>query len=389
MRRIILGALLLLGFVSGAHAACSVPNPNILGPPFVDNCALPASALNGVVQRNVGNFYNPTGGYAGLTAMPVYTNILGSVGTPDATLNATEVFSKVGTGQSSGSNVNATVYISGIKTATTAGYRATGLMAEGIDTVGGDGSFVEGGRFQGTVNGASGQANGVICSAQSGVGIGWDFLIGCEADIENNTSDAPATINLSHYAVGFLASNGAAGTAKIADAGFATNNFNSHAFRVGFDVLGGVSDAAFRILGTQVYGIDMRTATPSFAAIEIPNASPIRAVGVSSAELDIIHVPNGANNLVLGTDTQGITLPAVSAPGTPGSSFVDVYLDGADQKLKSKDAAGQVWVLGTSVSTPATSSTTCTAGTIVFDASFIYTCYATNTWKRLASGATW
>lgn len=42
------GAFLLglLGLAGGANAACNVPNPNLSGPPFVDNCPLPASALN-------------------------------------------------------------------------------------------------------------------------------------------------------------------------------------------------------------------------------------------------------------------------------------------------------------------------------------------------------
>lgn len=39
--------------------------------------------------------------------------------------------------------------------------------------------------------------------------------------------------------------------------------------------------------------------------------------------------------------------------------------------------------------TPATSSSACTAGQHEVDASFIYTCTATNTWRRLAVGSTW
>lgn len=37
--------------------------------------------------------------------------------------------------------------------------------------------------------------------------------------------------------------------------------------------------------------------------------------------------------------------------------------------------------------TPASSSATCTAGAIVWDANYIYICYATNSWKRAALGA--
>ncbi len=45
MRRILIALALL--FIGGtAHAACNTPNPNLIGPPFFDNCPLPASVLN-------------------------------------------------------------------------------------------------------------------------------------------------------------------------------------------------------------------------------------------------------------------------------------------------------------------------------------------------------
>lgn len=50
MKRLLLALVLALGFAGTAHAACNVPNPNLNGPPFVDNCPLPAAALNNLIQ---------------------------------------------------------------------------------------------------------------------------------------------------------------------------------------------------------------------------------------------------------------------------------------------------------------------------------------------------
>lgn len=59
--------------------------------------------------------------------------------------------------------------------------------------------------------------------------------------------------------------------------------------------------------------------------------------------------------------------------------------------LPCEDAAGWRANLGTAnvvASTPASAAATGTTGTIAWDASFIYVCVATNTWKRVAI-ATW
>ncbi len=52
MRRLALAGAFLLGLLgigNGAHATCNFPNPNLSGPPFVDNCPLPASRLSNVL----------------------------------------------------------------------------------------------------------------------------------------------------------------------------------------------------------------------------------------------------------------------------------------------------------------------------------------------------
>lgn len=96
-----------------------------------------------------------------------------------------------------------------------------------------------------------------------------------------------------------------------------------------------------------------------------------------------------------GTDgvklTQGGGVGIVAAVGSGGLSFRD---DAGIQMLNLADATGNASFIGSiatqggTASTPASASATGIAGTILWDASYIYVCTATNTWKRVAI-ATW
>ena len=73
MRKLILAACLALAsLLTGhmAHAACPVPNPNLLAPPFYDGCPLPSVALN-----RLGTIANTTA----LRALPTTSAINGGV----------------------------------------------------------------------------------------------------------------------------------------------------------------------------------------------------------------------------------------------------------------------------------------------------------------------
>lgn len=79
---------------------------------------------------------------------------------------------------------------------------------------------------------------------------------------------------------------------------------------------------------------------------------------------------------------------------TGGVRFVTA-IDGSGNPTKttSINSSGNLTVGGstitlTSSSTPASSTTACTAGTISWDSSYVYVCVATNTWKRSAI-STW
>jgi hypothetical protein len=72
-----------------------------------------------------------------------------------------------------------------------------------------------------------------------------------------------------------------------------------------------------------------------------------------------------------------ITATHVTATGTVNAKTALV--------VAGVDVAG---ALITGPTTPASAAATGTAGTVVWDASFIYVCVAANTWKRVAI-ATW
>lgn len=46
MKKLLLAAIAAFGLWGGVAHACNTPNPNLLGPPFIDGCALPMSAVN-------------------------------------------------------------------------------------------------------------------------------------------------------------------------------------------------------------------------------------------------------------------------------------------------------------------------------------------------------
>ena len=315
-----------------------------------------------LVSRNINTLsapLNPTrfvSGLANFAATPIYAgspasasflSVLGTRETPAATLDATAIFQKTSTGATRGSQTNGTAYFSATKTGSSAGSRATGILSEALANAGGAGSFVEGGRFHGSIAATgSGEATGAVAVGQNFVGSTYTYLLGFEGSVENSTGDAPTIFDPSHFAVGYLATNAQSGRSKISDAGFLTNPFNRKPFRVGYLVgRGSVDNAAFRSLANSGYGIDLSSGTQSFCSICLPNSGVIRSLNdARTTALNIMYLSSD-DALTLGTDTHGITLPAVSEPETPKSGFFHIYVDAADNKLKAKGPNGTVTVL--------------------------------------------
>jgi hypothetical protein len=274
-------------------------------------------------------------------------SVLGSREAPVATLDATAIFQKTSTGAASGSQTNGTAYFSATKTGSSRGSRATGILSEALAAAGGTGSFVEGGRFHGSIAGTgSGEATGAVAVGQNLDGSSYTYLLAFEGALENSMADAPTMFDPSHFAVAYLATNAQSGSSKVSDAGFLTNPFNSKPFRVGYLVgKGSVDNAAFRSLANTRYGIDLSGGTQTFCSICLPSNGVVRSLNEArTTALNIMYL-SSEDALTLGTDTHGITLPAVSEPTTPASGFFHIYMDATDNKLKAKGPSGTVTVL--------------------------------------------
>jgi len=128
------------------------------------------------------------------------------------------------------------------------------------------------------------------------------------------------------------------------------------------------------------------------------------------ADSTVANKPASGNYLVLHmgqTDTVATQMAISRSSGSEGVTYTRANVSGtwsAWGKVLSEDASGNVGIgTGTptemldvngdairirSSQTPASATATGTTGTICWDANYIYTCVATNTWKRTAL-ATW
>ena len=77
---------------------------------------------------------------------------------------------------------------------------------------------------------------------------------------------------------------------------------------------------------------------------------------------------------------QGVT-GAQGAAGTPGGAQGTVGAQGVQGATGPQGVQGATTASG---SAPASATSTGSAGTIAYDANYVYICIATNTWKRVA-----
>lgn len=94
-----------------------------------------------------------------------------------------------------------------------------------------------------------------------------------------------------------------------------------------------------------------------------------------------------SDGVFLYQNNAGTSFSRIQFGGTT-SSFPALNINGAGLEAKLADNSARTTFAALSfnspLTTPASSSATCTAGDMVSDANFIYICTATNTWKRAA-----
>jgi hypothetical protein len=189
----------------------------------------------------------------------------------------------------------------------------------------GSNNFIEGIRAHARLNAGTllGSAYGAIAAGIEESTATHTYLIGLEAEVDSNSVDSGVVLNPNNFAAPFVATS--RGANKV-DAGYVVNPYTNTVsqFNVGFLVPAGagtaatpVVNAAFQSDAPAVFGLHITNATPpTFAAIGIPNNSPIRATNAANnAELEIIRL-NTSNNLTLGAQASAVIVGNTVAVGS-------------------------------------------------------------------------
>jgi hypothetical protein len=313
-------------------------------------CNIVVPGQNTTAAPTVGFYFNP------LVAESVYTGILGTSSAPIATNGTPASFAKYSSRGDVSGTQNPACFAVGYKTATSANSRVQGFYGEAIDSAGGVGSFVEGGRFAGinVTSALKGDVYGLIALAQSGDTThtpASDYVIGCESEVITYNGDAPAPVlfNINKISSSF---NATARLGNRPDAAFLVNPFNTTAsapqcgFMVGPGQQGigtkSVNHTAFGCYQTGLqYGLDLSVGSYAQAAVLLPNNSVIRwRNAAGNAELNSLFVGTD-NKMYIGFDLDTVV---VSKPlwydnqdtsPTAGAiaGYVVTYINGTQRKI--------------------------------------------------------
>jgi hypothetical protein len=262
----------------------------------------------------------------------------GSASTPSSASEPIIAFKK--TSNYAGGEQNPTAVFLSEKRTQEDGARAQGVFTEAVDYAGFDGvgtnNFVEGLRSHGLVatGATNGSAYGAVLFAGAETDVDWKYLVGAEGDVANNKDNAPSvdSFDKNNFCASFLATSGF-GTKK-ADAGFATNPFNTAdtVFRTGFLVAEDSTDeAAFASRAETEIGLHLGVGSQSYAAITLPNNTPVRINNSTGLSYLSCFYLSASNELHLGSETNGcrMTLSGgytdklieVGAPDSAGTGY--------------------------------------------------------------------
>ena len=204
---------------------------------------------------------------------------------------------------------------------------AQGIYSEAHENAGIFGTYAEGGRFLGVSINPNADGNsvyGIISVAQSGTSTTpqkTNYVIGVEAEVisydSRGSAPHPRLFTRNNFDATFLSS---VGFSNSIDASYLINPFNSVTAQAGFVVPKGapginpgdpdrktVDKVAFGCYEKNLeYGLDLALGSYTFAAIALPNASPIRSFNSAYTSEKSILVLTGTDSLSIGCDI-GIT----------------------------------------------------------------------------------
>lgn len=227
-------------------------------------------------------------------------------------------------------------------------------------------------------------SGGVLTAVTGGTGC---TISGAAGIVSNNGSSACVTDTAALLSLGAL-SLGSSGTAGSVSLGNATSG------TVTVQPVTGALGTVTASLPANTGVLSETNLAETFSAVKTFSAAPVIGTITNTGTLTLptttgtLLETSGTNTVtgtlnVLGTFEIGGT--AVVAEATP-TSFGAVKCDNVTITC----TAGVIaFNPAAAFGTPATSSSACTQGQSLFDASFAYFCIATNTWIRLADGATW
>lgn len=261
--------------------------------------------------------YRQPPNYSGARTDSDIVVVQGTNAVPSTTAGAVAFFEKT-------SNAVAFDALAGVafKRSNAVNARASAVYGEAIDNIGGLTTFVEGGRYQGTLitGSVNGSAYGTICAAAAATGsVTPQYLVGCEGQTINQIGpNAPAftSFDRDKFSAGFVATNGCAGCGAFqADAGFVVNPYSESPFRTGFLITQSSvnhTGIAFGIGSSMQTGIDLGPGAFSYAAIITPNNTPIRMKNAaSSLDLNVLTLDT-SNVLNVGLEAVRITFGQIA-----------------------------------------------------------------------------
>jgi hypothetical protein len=254
-------------------------------------------------------------------------------------------------------NIASPLISSAMKQSSANGASVTGATGFGQDNVGGAGSFVEGLRGVGALEaGTHGEGTGVVGIGRVELGVGYDYVLGIEAEVVNVTgTNAPVytSFTSAQFIASFLATGDGTHTSDVA---FLVNPFSQTGYGAGFVVAENSitpSGAAFVNRASIAVGLDLSVASAAYSIAQIKGVGGWRLLQDGNVAVDntksgvlaysINNLDTGAGSVAqMQLNTNAGTL-SVGATTIAGTAFGGLTWTGAGPTaIQAANAAGHI-----------------------------------------------